>query len=172
MIQCHDDLVIGSLSHHHCMWLPKHSQRLSVRVIFWIKKIQFQMKDLDWLSSIWDWVVQTAATGRTACSFGWKDRVRERNRLRMQEKRVPESSLEDLTMSHNQIDPTSCLLHWPSHGNVSFDELTQKDGQHLRVRHMFLTLACACKPSLSLRQHLSRILAGNQNRLAPKSSSL
>jgi len=23
------------------------------------------------------------------------------------------------------------------HGNVCFDELTPKDGQHLRVRHMF-----------------------------------
>lgn len=90
----------------------------------------------------------------------------------MQEKGVPESSLEDLTMSHNQIDPTSCLLHWASHGNVCFDELTQKDGQHLRVRHMFLTLAYECKLSLSLHERLSRILAGNQNRLAPKSSSL
>ncbi len=137
-----------------------------------LKNVSFRWRTLTGYHSIWDWVVQTAATGRTACSFGWKDRVRERNRLRMQEKGVPESSLEDLTMSHNQIDPTSCLLHWPSHGNVSFDELTQKDGQHLRMRHMFLTLACACKPSLSLRQRLSRILAGNQNRLAPKSSSL
>lgn len=78
-----------------------------IRVVVWTffegtkgRQMSFRWRTMTGYHSIWDWVVQTAATGGTACSLGWKEREREFL-----------SSLEGFTMSHNQIDPTSCLLH-------------------------------------------------------------
>lgn len=155
-------LWLVHFSHHPCRCLSKHTRRHSVRVVVWTlfegtkgKQMRFRWKTLSGYHSIWDWVVQTAATGGTACSLGWKERARENA------KEGSSWVVWKILVCHIArltLLPVCCTERqwerWTTfHGNVCFDELTQKDGQHLRVRHMFLTLVCACEPSPGLRQY-------------------